>query len=131
MIGAGMSLVAHDDDNLACAGMERIADPNLTRRTPGSMTLLRPAWRIASGDRHCPRLIRSGLRGRFYNVVDLVNQLETETRAGRQGRIADYLTRLDFVILDELGYLPFAQAGRQLLFHLRTTNYSQLQALTT
>ena len=33
--------------------------------------------------------IRSGSRGRFYNVVDLVNRLETETRNGRQGRLAD------------------------------------------
>jgi DNA replication protein DnaC len=48
--------------------------------------------------------IRSGSRGRFYNVVDLVNRLETETRNGRQGRIADQLTRMDFIILDELGY---------------------------
>jgi DNA replication protein DnaC len=55
--------------------------------------------------------IRGGARGRFYNVVDLVNRLESEARAGRQGRMADYLTRLDFVVLDELGYLPFAQAG--------------------
>jgi DNA replication protein DnaC len=50
-------------------------------------------------------LIRGGTRGRFYNVVDLVNRLETETRGGKQGRMADYLTRLDFVILDELGNL--------------------------
>ena len=57
------------------------------------------------------------LRGRFFTTVDLVNRLEAEGRAGRQGRLADYLTRLDFVILDELGYLPFAQAGGQLLFH--------------
>ena len=63
-------------------------------------------------------LIRSGARGRFFNVVDLVNRLETESRSGRQGRMADHLTRLDFVVLDELGYLPFAQAGGQLLFHL-------------
>ncbi|RKD67956.1 IstB-like ATP binding protein [Rhizobium sp. WW_1] len=56
-------------------------------------------------------LIRNGTRGRFFNVVDLVNRLETETRNGKQGRMADYLTRLDFIILDELGYLPFAQAG--------------------
>ena len=62
--------------------------------------------------------IRSGARGRFYNVVDLVNRLETETRNGRQGRIAEHLTRMDFIVLDELGYLPFAQAGGQLLFHL-------------
>ena len=47
--------------------------------------------------------IRDGKRGRFYNVVDLVNRLEAEARAGRQGRIADHLTRLDFVVLDELG----------------------------
>ncbi len=52
--------------------------------------------------------IRAGSRGRFFTTVDLVNQLEAEGRAGRQGRLADYLTRLDFVILDELGYLPFA-----------------------
>jgi len=58
--------------------------------------------------------IRAGSRGRFFNTVDLVNRLEAEGRAGRQGRLADYLTRLDFVILDELGYLPFAQAGGQL-----------------
>src|SRR5215218_439153 len=32
--------------------------------------------------------IRSGARGRFYNVVDLVNRLEIETRNGRQDRRA-------------------------------------------
>ena len=37
--------------------------------------------------------IRAGSRGRFFTTVDLVNQLEAEGRAGRQGRIADYLTR--------------------------------------
>ena len=37
--------------------------------------------------------IRGGARGRFYTVVDLVNRLESEARAGRQGRLADYLTR--------------------------------------
>ena len=37
--------------------------------------------------------IRAGARGRFFTTVDLVNRLEAEARAGRQGRIADYLTR--------------------------------------
>jgi len=60
--------------------------------------------------------IRAGKHGRFYNTVDLVNRLEAEARGGRQGRIAEYLTRRDFVVLDELGYLPFAQTGGQLLF---------------
>jgi DNA replication protein DnaC len=75
--------------------------------------------------------IRSGSRGRFYNVVDLVNRLEAETRSGRQGRIADHLTRMDFVILDELGYLPFAQAGGQLLFHLISRLYERTSVIVT
>ena len=76
-------------------------------------------------------LIRNGSRGRFFNVVDLVNRLETEHRAGKQGRIADYLTRIDFVVLDELGYLPFAQAGGQLLFHLISRLYERTSIIVT
>jgi len=76
-------------------------------------------------------LIRNGPRGRFFNVVDLVNRLEAETRAGKQGRMADYLTRLDFVILDELGYLPFAQSGGQLLFHLISRLYERTSIIVT
>jgi DNA replication protein DnaC len=75
--------------------------------------------------------IRDGARGRFYNVVDLVNRLEAEGRAGRQGRIADYLCRKDFVVLDELGYLPFAQSGGQLLFHLISCLYEQTSVIVT
>jgi len=76
-------------------------------------------------------LIRAGTRGRFFNVVDLVNRLETEARAGKQGRLADYLARLDFVILDELGYLPFAQSGGQLLFHLISRLYERTSIIVT
>jgi DNA replication protein DnaC len=75
--------------------------------------------------------IRRGARGRFYNVVDLVNRLESETRAGRQGRFAEYLTRMDFVVLDELGYLPFAQSGGQLLFHLISRLYERSSIILT
>ena len=57
--------------------------------------------------------IREGRRGRFFNVVDLVNKLDAEARAERQGRTADLISRLDFLILDELGYLPFAQTVGQ------------------
>src|SRR6476646_9559195 len=75
--------------------------------------------------------IRAGSRGRFFNTVDLVNRLEAEGRSGRQGRLADYLTRLDFVILDELGYLPFAQTGGQLLFHLVSRLYERTSVIVT
>jgi DNA replication protein DnaC len=75
--------------------------------------------------------IRGGARGCFYTVVDLVNRLESEARGGRQGRLADYLTRLDFVVLDELGYLPFAQTGGQLLFHLISRLYERTSVVVT
>jgi DNA replication protein DnaC len=75
--------------------------------------------------------IRTGARGRFFNVVDLVNKLEAEARAGRQGRIADHLTRLDFVVLDELGYLPFALSGGQLLFHVVSRLYERTSVIVT
>lgn len=75
--------------------------------------------------------IRNGARGRFFNTVDLVNRLEAEARQGKQGRIADHLIRLDFVVLDELGYLPFAQAGGQLLFHLVSRLYERTSILVT
>ena len=76
-------------------------------------------------------LIRDGRRGRFFNVVELVNKLEAEGRAGRQGRLAEQLCRLDFVVLDELGYLPFAQSGGQLLFHLISRLYEQTSVIVT
>jgi len=47
------------------------------------------------------------------------------------GRTADHLCRLDFVILDELGYLPFAQTGGQLLFHLISRLYERSSVIVT
>jgi DNA replication protein DnaC len=76
-------------------------------------------------------LIRDGNRGRFFNVVELVNKLEAEGRAARQGRMAEYLCRMDFIVLDELGYLPFAQSGGQLLFHLISRLYEQTSVIVT
>jgi DNA replication protein DnaC len=75
--------------------------------------------------------IRGGARGRFYTVVDLVSRLESEARASRQGRLAEYLMRMDFIILDELGYLPFALTGGQLLFHLIGRLYERTSVIIT
>ena len=62
--------------------------------------------------------IRNGGRGRFFDTAGLADLLEAEARDGRQGRLADQLVRRDLVVLDELGCLPFARTGGQLLFHL-------------
>jgi DNA replication protein DnaC len=73
-----------------------------------------------------------GKRVRFYSTVDLVNALEREKRDGKAGRIALSLMRMDLVILDELGYLPFSQAGGALLFHLLSKLYEHTSvAITT
>jgi len=77
-------------------------------------------------------ITKRGLRVRFYCTVDLVNALEQEKAQGRAGRIAQSLLRLDLVILVELGYLPFSQAGGALLFHLLSKLYEHTSvAITT
>jgi DNA replication protein DnaC len=75
--------------------------------------------------------IRNGSRGRYFNLLDLVNQLEQEKLANRGGRMAESLARLDFVVLDELGYLPFSKNGGQLLFHLISKLYERTSLLIT
>ena len=72
-----------------------------------------------------------GKRVRFYSTVELVNTLELEKAAGKQGRLAFSLMRMDLVILDELGYLPFSQAGGALLFHLLSKLYEHTSVIIT
>ena len=77
------------------------------------------------------QLVRSEKRCRYFNLVDLVNQLEQEKLAGRGGRLADRLARIDLVVMDELGYLPFSKNGGQLLFHLISKLYETTSLLIT
>ena len=70
-------------------------------------------------------------RVRFYNAVDLVNQLEQEKQHGRAGNIARHLVQADAVILDELGYLPFPASGGALLFHLISQLYEKTSLIIT
>ena len=76
-------------------------------------------------------VIRTRARGRFFNLVDLVNQLEQEKAAGRTGRLSEKLLRHDLIVIDELGYLPFSQSGGQLLFHLISKLYENTSLLIT
>ena len=110
MRAAAMLQAAHYDHTLARAWVVAIADQERQSPVPGQYL----AGSTGTGKSHLAiaiarACIRGGARGRFYTVVDLVNRLENEARADRQGRLAEYLTRMDLVVLDELGYLPFAQ----------------------
>jgi DNA replication protein DnaC len=72
-----------------------------------------------------------GKRVRFFSTIELVNTLEQEKAAGKQGRLAMSLMQMDLVILDELGYLPFSQAGGALLFHLLSKLYERTSVIIT
>jgi DNA replication protein DnaC len=68
---------------------------------------------------------------RFFATVDLVNALEQEKAMNRAGQLAERLLRLDLVILDELGYLPFSSSGGALLFHLLSKLYERTSVVIT
>ena len=75
--------------------------------------------------------VKLGCKARFFNVVDLVNLLEKEKLAGNAGQLVNRLHNVDIVILDELGYLPFSQAGGALLFHLVSQLYEKVSLVIT
>jgi DNA replication protein DnaC len=68
---------------------------------------------------------------RFFSTIELVNALEQEKARGKAGKIAEGLIRLDLVILDELGYLPFSASGGALLFHLLSKLYERTSVIIT
>jgi DNA replication protein DnaC len=70
-------------------------------------------------------------RVRFFSAVDLVNKLEAEHRDGTTSKMTDMLSRVDLLIIDELGYLPFAESGGRLLFHLISRLYERTSILVT
>lgn len=75
--------------------------------------------------------IHKNKRVRFYNAVDLVNELEREKQAGKSGGMARKLIQVDAVIVDELGYLPFPESGGALLFHLFSQLYEKTSLIIT
>jgi DNA replication protein DnaC len=70
-------------------------------------------------------------RVRFLSTIELVNALELEKQQGKPGRLANRLVHTDLVVLDELGYLPFSQAGGALLFHLISKLYEKTSIIIT
>jgi DNA replication protein DnaC len=110
---------------LAESGFTQVAHIVVLVGVPGpGKTHLATAIGVAGISKH-------GRRERFYSTVDLVNALEQERAQGKAGRIATSLLRLDLVILDEMGYLPFSQAGGGLLFHLFSRLYEHTSMMIT
>ena len=132
MVFASEPLAVLDLHHLPGPWMERIE--NTVPRTPDTRHC--DAASTGTGKTHlciavAAAVIRARARGRFFNLVDLVNQLEQEKAAGRSGRLSEKLLRHDLIVIDELGYLPFSQSGGQLLFHLISKLYENTSLLIT
>jgi DNA replication protein DnaC len=111
-------------EQLATAGfMDQAYNLILVGGTGTGKTHLATALGIAA--------IHQGKRVRFFNAVDLVNQLDKEKQQGKAGNLAKQLTAIDAVILDELGYLPFPASGGALLFHLISQLYEKTSLIIT
>jgi DNA replication protein DnaC len=72
-----------------------------------------------------------GLNVRFFSVSSLVTHL-SEMRDGHQlERTFKQLERLDLLILDELGYVPFSKTGAELLFDVISRTYERTSVIVT
>lgn len=107
----------------SCSFMETAHNLILVGGTGTGKTHLATALGIAA--------IHRNKRVRFFNAVDLVNQLEKEKLLGKAGNLAKQLVQMDAVILDELGYLPFPESGGALLFHLISQLYEKTSLIIT
>ena len=117
-------LAQHRVEQLATAGfMAEAHNVILVGGTGTGKTHLATALGIAA--------IHQGKRVRFFNAVDLVNQLDREKQQGREGHLAKQLVPMDAIILDELGYLPFPASGGALLFHLVSKLYEKTSLIIT
>ena len=77
------------------------------------------------------KAVRKGFKVRFFNLVDLANQLEIEKSNNRAGKLAQQIEKLDVLVLDELGYMPFSKNGGQLVFHLLSKVYEKTSVIIT
>ena len=112
-------------DSVQASAVAHRGSPLVVSGGPGTgKTHLATALSVSGVTRHSKKV-------RCYSTVDLVNALEHEKLMNKPGRIALSLARLDLVVLDELGYLPFSQAGGALLFHLLSKLYEHTSVLIT
>jgi DNA replication protein DnaC len=72
-----------------------------------------------------------GRRVRFYTTTGLVTQLLEAREERTVQRLQKQLDRLDLILLDELGYVPFSKAGAELLFDVVSRAYERTSLVVT
>ena len=74
---------------------------------------------------------REGRRVRFWTAAGLVNELIQAQDEHRLHRFISSALKLDLVVLDELGFIPFSQNGAQALFTFCSELYERLALIIT
>jgi DNA replication protein DnaC len=72
-----------------------------------------------------------GRRVRFFTVTGLVTKLLEQREERSLERLHRQLERLDLVVLDELGYVPFSKSGAELLFEVVSRAYERSSVIVT
>jgi DNA replication protein DnaC len=74
---------------------------------------------------------QQGKNVRFFTAAGLINLL-TEAQAGlRLSQVQRVLGKLDLLIIDEIGYVPFSERGAELFFQVVTDSYERQSIIMT
>jgi len=74
---------------------------------------------------------RQGKRVRFTTAAGLINELIEAQAQLRLSKLETTLLKLDLLILDEVGFVPFSKTGAELLFGVLTERYERGSVLVT
>lgn len=74
---------------------------------------------------------QEGIETRFWRVDDLVLELENAWKENQLERFKKKFNRVQLIILDEMGYVPFHKNGSELLFQLISDWYETKSIIIT
>lgn len=74
---------------------------------------------------------QQGKTVRFLTAAGLINQLTEAQAVLRLSHVQKTLSKLDLLIIDEIGYVPFSEKGAQLFFQVITDSYEKQSIIMT
>jgi DNA replication protein DnaC len=72
-----------------------------------------------------------GYRVRFFTAASLMNELLEAQDAHRLSQLERTLSKLELIVLDEVGFVPFSQRGAQMLFTFISQRYQRASLIVT
>jgi DNA replication protein DnaC len=74
---------------------------------------------------------QQGKNVRFYTAAGLINQLSEAQAELRLSHVQRMLAKLDLLIIDEIGYVPFSERGAELFFQVVADSYERQSIIMT